>query len=125
MRIIKTKIVRLEVNDKGFEEINKPKSNNVDREGKQSREYWENMGITPTPNNCYDYYDEEEDYVVDLDFNEHFTSYSVDFYFRAEDFKTLEVDGEESAILTLTDGSEHSIHKDNIEQLKAELEKLG
>lgn len=122
--IIKTVVDRLEVNDKGYEQINKPKSNDVDREGKQSREYWDNMGITPTPNNCYDYYEEDDNYVIDLDFNTHFTSYTSEFYFRLEDFKTLEVDGEESAILTLTDGSEHLINKDYIEQLKAELEKL-
>lgn len=128
MRIIKTVINKADINDKGYEKINSPKQpKEIDREGKQSREFWEDMKITPTPENCYDYYDNVEDDGIELDFKEHFDYYQTTFYFRLDEFKYLDIDIREEetiAILTLQDGTEYAIDEDHIEELKAELEKL-
>lgn len=128
MKIIKVKLNKAEVNDKGFEEIRRPAKDTADSKGKRSREFWEDMGIEPTPENCYDYDgDKNIEIAVELDFKEHFDYYTVDFYFRADEFKFLEIDEQEDetvALLTLQDGTEYSVHEDSIEQLKAELEKL-
>lgn len=128
MRIIKTVINKADINDKGYEKINSPKQpKEIDKEGKQSREFWEDLKVEPTPENCYDYYDNVEDDGIELDFKEHFDYYQTTFYFRLDEFKYLDIDVREEetvAILTLQDGSEYAIDEDHIEQLKAELEKL-
>ena len=126
MKIVKTVINKADINDKGYEKINSPKE--IDREGKQSREFWEDLKVEPTPENCYDYYDNVEDDGIELDLKEHFDYYQTTFYFRLDEFKYLDIELTEKetiAILTLQDGSEYAIDEDHIEQLKAELEKLG
>lgn len=129
MKIIKTVVNKADINDKGYEKINSPKQpKEIDREGKQSREFWEDLKVEPTPENCYDYYDNVEDDGIELDFKEHFDYYQTTFYFRLDEFKYLDIDIREEeiiAILTLQDGTEYAIDEDHIEELKAELEKLG
>lgn len=128
MKVIKTVVNKADINDKGYEKINSPKeAKEVDREGKQSREFWEDLKVEPTPENCYDYYDNVEDDGIELDFKEHFDYYQTTFYFRLDDFKYLDIDVREEetiAILTLQDGTEYAIDEYHIEELKAELEKL-
>lgn len=128
MKIIKTVINKADINVKGYEKINSPKQpKEIDREGKQSREFWEDLKVAPTPENCYDYYDNVEDDGIELDFKEHFDYYQTTFYFRLDDFKYLDIDVREEetiAILTLQDGTEYAIDEDHIEEIKAELEKL-
>ena len=128
MKVIKTVVNKADINDKGYEKINSPKQpKEIDREGKQSREFWEDLKVEPTPENCYDYYDNVEDDGIELDFKEHFDYYQTTFYFRLDEFKYLDIELTEKetiAILTLQDGTEYSIDEDHIEQLQAELEKL-
>lgn len=123
MRIIKTVINKADINDKGYEKINSPKQpKEIDREGKQSREFWEDMQIIPTPENCYDLEEDEEG--VELDFKEHFDYYQTTFYFRLDEFKYFDIDvrdEETIAILTLQDGTECAIHEEHIEQLEQDL----
>ena len=125
MRIIKTVVNKADINDKGYEKINSPKQpKEIDREGKQSREFWEDLKVEPTPENCYDYYDNVEDDGIELDFKEHFDYYQTTFYFRLDEFKYLDIELTEKetiAILTLQDGTEYSIDEDHIEQLEQDL----
>ena len=119
MKVIKTVV------NKGYEKINSPKQpKEIDREGKQSREFWEDLKVEPTPENCYDYYDNVEDDGIELDFKEHFDYYQTTFYFRLDEFKYLDIELTEKetiAILTLQDGTEYSIDEDHIEQLEQDL----
>lgn len=120
MKIVKTVVNKADINDKGFEKINSPKE--IDREGKQSREFWEDLKITPTPENCYDLEDDDEG--VELDFKEHFDYYKTVFYFKLDEFKYFDIDvrdDETIAILTLQDGTEYVIHEDHIKELEQDL----
>ena len=128
MKIIKTVINKADINDKGYEKINSPKQpKTVDREGKYSREFLEEIKAEITEDNCYDFYDNQEEDGIELDFKEHFDYFQTTFYFRLDEFKYLDIDVREEdiiAILTLQDGTEYAIDEDQIEQLEAELEKL-
>mgnify|MGYP003503528595 FL=1 len=125
MKVIKTVVNKADINDKGYEKINSPKQpKEIDREGKQSREFWEDLKVEPTPENCYDYYDNVEDDGIELDFKEHFDYYQTTFYFRLDEFKYLDIELTEKetiAILALQDGSEYAIDEDHIEQLEQDL----
>lgn len=126
-KIIKIRIFKAEINDNGYQKIDGKQEVEVNHEGKKSREFWEDMGIAPTPENCYDFHETENDGAVELNIKDDFSYWEADFYFRLSDFKYLEVDVREEetiAILTLQDGTEYAIVEDHIEQLKSELEKL-
>lgn len=124
MKIIKVQITKAEVNEAGYEKINKKSPE--EREGMFSREYWENMNIEPTPDNCYDYYDKENK-TVDLNTEQHFNFWTSDFYFKLSDFKYLELDQQETglvAILTLNDNTEYALTEASAHYLKGVIENL-
>ena len=125
MRIIKTVINKADINVKGYEKINSPKQpKEINKEGRYSREFLEEIKAEITEDNCYDYYDNVEDDGIELDFKEHFDYYQATFYFRLDEFKYLDIDVREEetiAILTLQDGTEYAIDEDHIEELEQDL----
>lgn len=123
MKILKIQITKAEVNGAGYEKINKTQQ--TDTEGMMSREYWENLNIQPTKDNCYDFEDSEENILLDSE--THFNFWISDFYFKLEDFKYLELDQQETglvAILTLKDDTEYALTEASAHYLKGVIENL-
>lgn len=124
-KIIKIRIFKAEINDNGYQKIDGKQEVEVNHEGKKSREFWEDMGIAPTPENCYDFHETNNDGSIELNIKDDFSYWEADFYFRLSDFKYLEVDldseGEQIIILTLQDGTEIAVSPESLENLEKSL----
>lgn len=122
-KLIKTVILKAEVNDNGYAKINTPSE--VESSWGQTRESLERMGIEPNPHNCSDFDMQDE---IELDPVEDFNYWATTFYFNRKDFKTLDLDfnqnlNQETALLTLRCGAEYIIQEKAIKKLLKKLNK--